>query len=67
MSKRIYRSQPLITKQLLASFEKLVIESLAKVTKVMTRRFSAKAGGYILGYVHKLIQEKDNVKEQTNS
>lgn len=52
VSKRMYRKQPLSTRRFTVNFEKLVCESLRRVSKLMARRCWFKARSYMLSYYH---------------
>ena len=53
VSKRYYRRQPITMKRSTVNFERLVKDSIDKVSTMMCRRFSRKTRGYMLGYRHK--------------
>lgn len=69
-SKRIYRRHPLKNKRSSAMFESLVRSSITSVNKRMTQRFSEKARGYMLTYLHKSMEKKEqdkNIKNANNT
>ena len=63
--KRFYRHQPINKKRSVVDFERLVKLSLLMVTLAMSRRFLAKARGYMLIYTHNELSEEDTIVEWT--
>jgi len=58
-SKRYYRRQPITMKRSSVNFERLMKDSINKVSTMMCRKFSRKARGYMLGYRHKQLQKEE--------